>query len=71
MHSQKFRFLRWQSLPWREYQGKNQKNDHSIEYGDIELPWRRGRMELRKRRAIRSTGEPATALNTEAIDLRL
>jgi len=71
MHPQKLWFLRRRSLPRREYQGKDQKHDHSIEYGDIELPWSRGRMVLRSRRAIRSTGEPATALNTEAIDLRL
>jgi len=71
IHAEKLRRLRRWCLPWREYQGKDQKNDHSIEYGDIELPWSRGRMLLRRRRDIRSTGEPATALNTETVDLRL
>ena len=70
MHPKKLRFLRWRRLPRRKHEGKDQKNDHAIEHGDIELPWPRARRSKR-RRTIGSDSETSPTLHAEPIDLGL
>lgn len=71
IHAEKFRCLRRRSFPWRKQQSQDQHHDHSIEHREIELIRCRDGMAWRGRRAIRSTVEPSTTMDTEAIDLRL
>lgn len=70
VHPQKLRrLIRW-SLPRRKHEGKDQKNDHSIEYADIELPWSRTHRSKR-RWTVSSAIKSSPALHAEPIDLRL
>jgi hypothetical protein len=71
IQTEKLRGLRRRCLPWREQHGQDQHDDHSVEYREIELIWRRSARGLSSRPTIRSIGEPPTALDTETVDLRL
>jgi hypothetical protein len=70
MHAKEFRFLSWGSLPGRKQEGQDQKHDHPMKHGDIQLPWTRP-SRLKRRQVVRAAVESAPALHTEPIDLRL
>ena len=71
IHAEKLRGLRRRCLPWREQDSQNERDDHPVEYREIELIWCRGVRGLSSRPTIRSIGESPTALDTETVDLRL